>query len=107
MRKAFNLYANGDVRSGKELIEIDSINKTDIGTWVINDCLDFNEVDWRYSFPQEDQNIVIEHGYNANEKTLSLFIKKDSVLYDPRGITVAVNYKDTPLDQVASESLSA
>ena len=101
MRRAYNLYANSEVISGKELLEIDSVNKTGVGTWLINDCLDFNDVDWRYSFPQEDQNIDITHEYDDENKTLTLTVKKDGARYDPRGFTVAVNYADLESEEVA------
>lgn len=93
MRKAYNLYKDGSIFSGKaELVDFDGVKKTGVGTWEIYNCLDFDLKSWRYEYPTEDRNLDVTSEFYGG--TLTIIIKKDGDLYDPRGITVAVNYSE-------------
>jgi len=96
MRKAFNCYKNGDVKSGKTPVDAVEcgIKKTGVGEWSFSDCLDFDAENWRYSLPMEINGIEIEHSYDAENKTMSISVKKDGALFDCRGFTIALNYED-------------
>ena len=90
MRKAYNCYLDGSFTNPQN----GHIEKTGVGTWLIPDCLPFDPKKFPYSLPTEDNNIVITNVYDSDNKTLTLTVKKDGVLYDCRGFTVSVNYED-------------
>ena len=93
MRKAYNLYKDGSIFSGKtELSDFDGAKKIDTGTWEIYNCLDFDGKNWFVEFPSEDNQLTIESEFENN--TLTVMIKKYGELYDCRGFTLAVNYHD-------------
>lgn len=113
MRKAFNCYAAGNVKSGRtEINLIDfGIEKTGVGQWLFSDCLDFDLEKWRYERPIDHSTglpmlLEITSNYSAELKQMSISVKKDGKLFDCRGFTIALNYEDIESEFIEDELLN-